>query len=149
MSPIPCREDKVRDRRNSDDSFFYSRRLDYLSEETATSPPIMRSLPPTPKLPQQFYEQIYQQQQYQQQHREDRQQGAQQVEYENERRGRSRSGSTSGSQSTDGKTSTDMSEDDHRIKTDRVREEGFSDEKHLETQQHYTYDDNRGQYVLR
>ena len=148
-SSVIHREGRVRERRNSDDSFFFSRRLDYLCEEAATSPPTMRSLPPTPKLPPNFYDHIYQQQQYQQQHREDRQQGAQQAEYENERRERSRSGSTTGSQSTDGKTSIDASEEDHSIKPDKARDDASNDEQHHESQQHYTYDDNRGQYVLR
>lgn len=148
-SPIIRREDRVRERRNSDDSFFFSRRLDYLCEEATTSPPPMRSLPPTPKLPPQFYDQIYQQQQYQQQHREDRQQGAQQAEYENERRERSRSGSTTGSQSTDGRTSMDASEEDHCIKADKARDGASNEEQHHESQQHYTYDNNLGQYVLR
>lgn len=143
-------EGRVRDRRNSDDSFFYARSPDMF-------PSAGLSLPPTPKQSSQFYQSTYQQQQqqHQQQYREDRQQGAQQADYENERRERSRSCSTTGSLSTGGKTSVeqlennkerDTAEDRFQINSDQI---SGNNDQHNRTQQNYVYSAKEGQYILR
>jgi hypothetical protein len=152
-------ENRVRERRNSDDSFFYARNPEILSEEAIMFPSAGLSLPPAPKQSSQFYQPSYQQQQqqHQQQYREDRQQGALQADYEQERRERSRSCSlsTTGSLSTGGKTSTETT--DNNKERDRVDERYHSstekicseDEQQHRAQQHYVYSDKEGQYILR
>jgi hypothetical protein len=146
-------EERVRERRNSDDSFFHGR-LGLLGEEATISQSAGLTLPPTSRQSGQFQQPTYLQQLHRQQHREDRQQGAQQADYE---QGRSRGNSITGSISTEGKTSTEMSSID-------VEREKFTDFRHNATektslkdyiddqqypQQHYVYDGIDGQYILR
>jgi hypothetical protein len=152
-------ENRGRERRNSDDSFFYARNSVILFEEAIIFPSAGLSLPPTPKQSSQFYESTYQQlqQQHQQQYREDRQQGALQADYEQEMRERSRSCSlsTTGSLSTGGKTSTETSDNNkERDKVDECYRHSpekicSEDEQQHHAQQHYVYSDKEGQYIVR
>lgn len=145
--------ERVRERRNSDDSFFHGR-LGLLNEEATTSPPAGLTLPPTSRQSTQFHQPTYLQQLHRQQHREDRQQGAQQADYE---QGRSRCNSITGSISTEGKTSSEMgSIDGERERFAEFRNnihekaslKDYIDDQQL-PQQHYVYDGNDGQYILR
>lgn len=152
-------ESRVRNRRNSNDSFFFTRNPEILSEEAVMFPSAGLSLPPTPKQTAQFYQSAYQQQQqqHQQQYREDRQQGALQADYEHDRRERSRSCSlsTTGSLSTGGKTSIeqldnnkerDLVDEHFHANTEKICSD---DEMQHRAQQHYVYSDKEGQYIRR
>lgn len=154
-APVVHREERVRDRRNSDDSFFYTRRLLDESVEGGTPSPGM-SQPTTPRqFRQQFYQAAYQLQQ-----QEDTQESPLVNEYELERRERSRSGSTLGnySTSTEGKTSTELADRDmngemigeilHKSREKALEDESFP-EGHQYQPQKYVYDESEGQYTLR
>ena len=156
--PIPFRDERVRDRRNSDDSFFFSRRLGVLNDESpgGSTPSPGLSLPVTPRQSHLYYQPAYLQQQ------EDRQQSPQLSDYDlekREQRERSRSGSTTASHSTEGKTDhtdrtverdIDQSDNlDHHNGLDHgIKGEDFTDEQQFRQQQ-YVYDENEGQYILR
>ena len=145
--------ERVRERRNSDDSFFHGR-LDLLNEECTISQPAGFTLPPTSRQSNHLHHSTYLQQLHRQQHREDRQQGAQQTDYE---QGRSRNNSITGSISTEGKTSSEMSSIDaerekfadfrHNISGKTSLKDYIDDQQF--PQQHYVYDGNDGQYILR
>ena len=146
-------EERVRERRNSDDSFFHGR-LGLLGEEATISQTAGLTLPPTSRQSGQFQQPTYLQQLHRQQHREDRQQGAQQADYE---QGRSRCNSITGSIYTEGETSTEMSSiDGEREKftdfrhnsAEKTSLKDYIDDQHY-PQQHYVYDGNDGQYILR
>ena len=153
---VVYREDRVRERRNSDDSFFYSRRLFDDSQETSSTTSPGLSLPPTPRQSRQlFYQAAYQ---LQQQLEEDAQGCPRVCDYELERRERSRSSSTIGSHSAEGKTSAETTERD--VSIDKIGEilqnglekslddENFNGDQHFQPQQ-YVYDEREGQYILR
>ena len=150
---VVYREDRVRERRNSDDSFFFSRRLFDESQDTSSTASPGISLPPTPRQSrQQFYEAAYQ---LQQQLEENSQGNTRLCDYDSEF---SRSCSTIGSHSAEGKTSAETIERD--INIDEIGEilqkglekslddENFNGEQAFQPQQ-YVYDEREGQYILR
>lgn len=154
---VSYREDRVRDRRNSDDSFFYARRLGLLSEDSpgGSAPAPGLSLPPSSRSThQQLYQAAYQQKQRQ---HEDSLQSPQLSDYEQDRRDRSRSSSASSSHSSEGKTSAELTDRDlDRDKLENGGQNGhdkgldediFNEEQYR--QQQYVYDENEGQYILR